>query len=285
MNSTHTRAVELLRSAYFFRRLLRDIRRAGLIGEEINALAVYIVASSRLLPEPLALFVKGPSAVGKNWLTDKVLDFIALSDVRRFAASSEKSWNYQERNLTHKVVYLKERNDESGPVHPLRLLISEKEVVYYVTVRQGNRSSVQKVVTKGPIAAISTTTKDRVEVDDETRHLSIWLDESSEQTRRIVDAAIERELECSTTLSQDEKACWNEVQRLLKSRSKLPVTFPKWFRELPHSLDTTSIWARRYFPGPGEKKLAGQPCRSPRPANRAFTKQSVLIERPGFSGC
>jgi hypothetical protein len=194
------------------------------------------------------LFVKGPSSIGKNFLTDAVLKYFPAGEIRKLTASSERSWNYQRENLSHKIVYLKERNEASGPVHPLRLLISEKELVYYVTVREGNQSKVRKVVTKGPIAAISTTTKDRVEVDDETRHLSIWLDESPEQTSRIVNAAVEHELEGNQSLSREDLIRWHEVQRLLKSRLKFPVRFPKWLKQVAQSVDTHSIWARRYFP-------------------------------------
>ncbi len=130
----------------------------------------------------------------------------------------------------------------------MRLLISEKELVYFVTVREGNRSIVKKVVTKGPIAPISTTTKDRVEVDDETRHLSIWMDESPKQTSRIVNATVELELDGNQPLTREDLKCWHEVQRLLKSRSKLPVKFPKWLKQVAQSVHTESIWARRYFP-------------------------------------
>ena len=242
-----TRALRLLRSAYFFCHLLRDLRRSGLVGEERNALVVYIVATSRLLSEPLALFVKGPSSVGKNFTTDKTLDLIPTSEVRRFTASSDKSWNYQDRNLAHKLVYLKERNDAAGPVHPLRLLISEQQLTYYVTVRRGNHFVVERVVTRGPIAAISTTTKDRVEVDDETRHLSIWLDDSAEQTRRIIGLAVQRELDGNTILTRDERACWHDVQRLLQGRAGIPIKFPAWLEQIGDSVSADAIRARRYF--------------------------------------
>ncbi len=71
----------LLCSAYFFRRFLKDVRRAGLVGEERNALVVYVAATSRLLPEPIALFVKGPSSIGKNFLADAVLRFFPAGEV------------------------------------------------------------------------------------------------------------------------------------------------------------------------------------------------------------
>jgi hypothetical protein len=270
-------AMALLRSAYLFRRLLTDIRRIGLVGEERNALVVFVAATSRLLPEPIPLFVKGPSSIGKNFLTDAVLKFFPSSEIRKLTASSERSWNYQRENLSHKIVYLKERNEASGPVHPLRLLISEKELVYFVTVREGNKSVVKKVVTKGPIAAISTTTKDRVEVDDETRHLSIWLDESPEQTSRIISAAVEHELNGKECLTQEDLNCWHEAQRLLKLRSKIPIKFPKWLKEVARSVDNDSIWARRYFPAFLRAVKTIALIRSFRCTNRELRQEAVIL--------
>jgi hypothetical protein len=42
-----------------FNEFLLAVKKVGLVGEELNALVVLIVAVSRLLPRPLSLFVKG----------------------------------------------------------------------------------------------------------------------------------------------------------------------------------------------------------------------------------
>ena len=68
----------------------------------------------------------------------------------------------------------------------MRLLISEQKLVRTVTVREGSKFISKEFVAEGPIASISTTTKNRIEVDDETRHLSVWIDESPEQTLQIL---------------------------------------------------------------------------------------------------
>ena len=47
----------------------------------------------------------------------------------------------------------------------------------------------EKKVTEGPVSCISTATLNQLQVDDETRHLSIWTDESEEQTARILKAS------------------------------------------------------------------------------------------------
>jgi hypothetical protein len=247
MTSIKTDALELLRSPFFFSRLLKDIHRSGLVGEERNALVSFVAATSRLLPQPISMLVKGSSSAGKNWMVDRVLDFLPSGEVHKFSASSAKSWNYQENNLAHKVVFLEERNEASGPVHPLRLLISEGKLISNVT-RQGRFSGVREFVTKGPIAAISTTTQNRIEIDDETRHVSIWVDESQEQTGRIVGGDVERELSENSNLITVDLKRWHMVQRLLKRRAQFPIQFSKWLRQVGDSVDRSRIWTRRYFP-------------------------------------
>lgn len=245
MPKSKNRALELLRSPYFFSELLAAMRKQGLVGEERNALVVYVVATSRVLEKPLCLFVKGPSGVGKNFLADTVLGFLPSSTVQQLTSSSTRSWNYLGKKLAHKVVYVKERNEAAGSVHPTRLLISEKELVHFVTVKRGGRRVSERRVTKGPIASISTTTKDRVEVDDETRHLSIWLDETPDQTRRVMEAAVEKRV----PLERSERKAWQKAQRLIEKRAVFAIELPDWFKNVVAYVRDDYLWARRYFPG------------------------------------
>jgi hypothetical protein len=236
-------ALALLRSPYFFHELLTALLRNGLVGEERSALVVYIVATSRVLAHPLSLFIKGPSGIGKNFLADMVFRLLPASEVHTLTSSSTRSWNYLGRKLAHKVVYVKERNEAAGPVHPTRLLISEIELVHWVTARHRGRFIQKRRVTKGPIASVSTTTKDRVEVDDETRNVSVWLDETPEQTARIMQAAFVRE----RILDKKELKVWHEVQRLIKNRAQIPIEFPGWCQGLVQLVRHDNLWARRYF--------------------------------------
>lgn len=243
MASVKTRALKLLRSSSFFFLLLGAIRKTGLVGEKRNALVVYVVGTSRLLSKPLCLFVKGPSGIGKNFTADAVLGFFPPSEVQQLTSTSMRSWNYQGKKLAHKIIYVKERNDASGSVHPTRLLISEKELVHSVTFKKRGRFVTERRVTKGPIAAISTTTRNRVEVDDETRHISIWLDESPDQTRRIMEAAVEHQ----SPLGASERKVWQTVQRLIERRAGRSIESPSWFKDLVPYVRNDNLWARRYF--------------------------------------
>ena len=108
-------ATELLRAPNFFRRLLLTLRQLGLVGEERNALVLYIVAISSLLDRPINTIVKGSSSSGKNFLVNHVLKLLPKSAVREITSGSKTAWNYGEDDFCHKVVYLQERNDAAGP--------------------------------------------------------------------------------------------------------------------------------------------------------------------------
>jgi hypothetical protein len=238
------RALELLSSPNFFGELLSAVRMMGLVGEEINALVVFIVCVSRLLAKPLCLFVKGASSAGKNFLADTVLALFPESERQNLTSASLRSWNYMGDQLEHKIVYVAERNEQVGHIHPTRLLISEQRLVHWVTVKRDGQFVQDKRVTKGPIAAISTTTRDTVEVDDETRHFSIWVDESPEQTTRIVKAALVE----GAGLADDELKVWHEIQRLLQKRAEFPIEFPIWLSDVSGFVRNDDVRVRRYFP-------------------------------------
>ena len=237
------KALKLLQSPTFFHELLSAARSMGLVGETINAIVVYIVGISRLLAKPLCLFVKGGSSAGKNFLVDTVLALFPQFATENLTSASLRSWNYLGDQLQHKIVYVAERNQQAGQVHPIRLLISENELIHWVTVKRNGQFVQEKHVTKGPIAAISTTTRDTVAVDDETRHISVRVDESPEQTTRIVRASLME----GKSLPDEEIKAWHEIQTLLEKRAEIPIEFPDWFPAMSELVRNDDIRIRRYF--------------------------------------
>jgi hypothetical protein len=66
-------ALALLEDPKLLDRMLSDLERCGLVGEETNKLVGYIAAVSRHLETPLAVVVQSSSASGKSSLMDAVL--------------------------------------------------------------------------------------------------------------------------------------------------------------------------------------------------------------------
>jgi hypothetical protein len=238
------RAMELLQNPDFFQQYYNALQRLGLVGEERNASVLLTTVISRLLDRPLNIMVKGQSSSGKNYTVNRTLRLVPEEAVREVSSSSAKAWNYSGDDFRHKVIYLQERNDASGAMHPARQLISEGQLIRLVPVKEGGVWKTKRFVAAGPIASISTTTKNQLEIDDETRHLSIWVDETPEQTKRIAIASVFDPV----PLSQDEVQIWHEVHRQLEARSNIPVILPEWFQNIAANVYCADVRVRRYFP-------------------------------------
>jgi hypothetical protein len=233
----------ILRSPDLFYLFLGAVKKQGLVGEEKAALVVLIIVVSRLLKRPLNLMLKGRSASGKNFAVRKVLSLVPRTAVIEITSSSARAWNYAEDAFCHRVVLLQERNEASGAVHPMRLLISEGQLVRIVTVRENGRWVTKRFVSRGPIASISTTTKDRLEPDDESRSISVWMDESEAQTARIVHAYGH-----GCRLPAFERLAWREIHNLLQQRSRCRIILPAWLSSLADGVYTKDLKVRRYYP-------------------------------------
>jgi len=237
-------ARKLLESTHFFNEFLRAMKKTGLVAEERNALVILIVVVSRVLSRPLNVFVKGHSSAGKNWLVTRVLRLLPKSAVAEITSASDKAWNYSGSDFRHRVIYVQEQNEAAGTIDPIRLLISEGKLVRIVPRWEGGQIVTKRHVARGPVAAISTTTRNRLKIDDETRHISIWVDESNDQTRRIVRSYTQD----AESLSREDRMTWRMVHLLLESRIGVKVDFPKWFDEVPNCLFVDDLGVRRYYP-------------------------------------
>ena len=113
-----------------------------------------------------------------------------------------------------------------------------------VTVREGKTFKTEKQVTKGPICCVSTTTKGRLQIDDENRFISIFTDDSPEQTKRI----LEESSKTAPEIDDDQLADWHGLQAVLAERAKLPFEFEHWRAHLAENVWNKDVRIRRYFP-------------------------------------
>lgn len=244
-NACTARALDVLSSPHLFPRYLDLIQKSGLVGEKRNAAILTIVAISRLLESPLSVLIKGASSSGKNFLAKRSLSPLPRDAVRELTSSTTAAWSYSEDDFRHRVVLLQERNEASGAVHPVRLLISEGKLIRTISAYENGIRKSKSFLARGPVAAISTTTQNQLEIDDESRHLSIWIDESPQQTKRIVLANCIH----NPGVSKEELRIWRTAHRLIAKRAaSCQIVQPKWFREIAKSVYTKDVRVRRYFP-------------------------------------
>jgi hypothetical protein len=174
-------ALEFLRAPDLCARIVADLGRCGLVGEDVNKLVAYLAASSRKLDQPVAVVVQSSSAAGKSTLMDRVLALMPPEDVRQYSAISGKSPFYLgTANLKHKILAIAEEEGARNATYALKLLQSDGFLAMAAT---GKDPESGKLVThdyrvEGPVMLMLTTTA--IDVDPEllNRCLVLSVDEA-----------------------------------------------------------------------------------------------------------
>jgi phage/plasmid primase-like uncharacterized protein len=218
-------------------------------GEEATAKLIYLGATSRLFAKTMHLAIKGPSSVGKSAARKRVLDFFPPEDVIGFTAFSEKALLYMRDDFAHKVLSMGEAysaEEVKFQDYLLRELMSEGRLVYYVPMKtEDGRIETVTIEKNGPVAFIVTTTRHALNPENETRMLSLEVDDSAEQTRRVVDkvAVVEG---FNRQPEKADFAPWHAFQRWLRA-GECRVLIP-WVQSLSALIEVTkSVRLRRDF--------------------------------------
>jgi hypothetical protein len=225
------------------------------------------------------VFVRGHSSAGKNWLVTRILRLMPKGAVAEITSASDKAWNYARSDFRHRVVYVQEQNEAAGTIDPIRLLISEGKLVRIVAKYENGKLVTKKYVARGPVAAISTTTKNRLQIDDETRHISIWVDESRNQTLKIVKSYTQQ----AEPLSRKERRAWHEVQHQLEKKIGTTIIFPKWFEEIAKRLFVDDLRVRRYYPAFVEACRTVCLIRSFQPGRKLSKHGELVVDFANFA--
>jgi hypothetical protein len=160
-------------------------------GESVNGKLLYLVATSRLFADKtMSAAIKGTSAVGKSEIRKRVLDFFPPEDVVSFTSLSEKSLLYHEGDFSHKILSMGEAvetDQQNFQNYLLRELISEGCLRHNTVQKVGNEIVATMIEKHGPVTFLVTTTRNKLHPENETRMLSIEMDDSENQTRRVLD--------------------------------------------------------------------------------------------------
>jgi DNA primase len=184
----HAAALALLHDPALAERIIADLTRSGLVGEDVNKLVGYIAATSRKLASPLAIVVQSSSAAGKSTLMDKVLSLMPPEDVRQYSAISGKSPFYLgTANLKHRILSIAEEEGARRASYALKLLQSDGFLSMAATGKdpESGRMVTHDYRVEGPVMLMLTTTA--IDVDPEllNRCVVLTVDEEAGQTAAI----------------------------------------------------------------------------------------------------
>jgi DNA primase len=184
-------AFKLLKSSDLIQEINKLIGQSGVIGEENNRAFLFCIASSHKMPETLHALVQGSSGSGKTHLVRQITDFMPLENVIRLTRVTESSfYNYGEYDLQSKLVVIEDYDGLKDEAElAFRELQSNDELRSSVSAKDTEYGSyrTQIRVVKGPISSMAATTKGAIYEDNLSRCFVIAVDESKEQTAKIID--------------------------------------------------------------------------------------------------
>ncbi len=243
-------------------KLYADIADAGLIGEQDTAAIVMLaMASLRFDREHIvSVAIKGQSSSGKSNAMNRVLE--AWAEVRpdgdhgeyiRFGSVSPKALVYEKRRYEHRMLVMEEaigiskREDEVAT--QLRLMLSEGYFEHLVTdgtegikTRDRGTESIRK---QGPTGFMVTTTLLKLEEELETRLVSVFADESEDQTARIIRSAARaasvEALRATRRLSDD----WRQFTGWLRDGANAQVVLDEDAWRMAAGLSSRLVRGRR----------------------------------------
>ena len=155
-------------------------------GEAKNAKLLLLCGTSRLFGNCMNAAIKGPSSCGKSVLRGRVFDFFPPESVISFTTLSEKALLYYREDFCHKILIMGEASgaeEQELQDYLLRELMSEGRLIYPVVQKVGDELVTVNIEKNGPVAFQVTTTKAALHPENETRMISIDVDDSEEPDR------------------------------------------------------------------------------------------------------
>jgi DNA primase len=189
-SSKPSTAIEFLKAKELLKRLNIQIGKSGIVGEENSRLLLFLIIISYMNKSPIHAIVQGSSGSGKTHIISRIADLMPGEDVLRFTRITESSlYNWGEFDLFRKIIIIEDLDGlKEDALYALRELISNQFLSSSVSMKdkKGNNKSTRKEV-KGQFSSLSATTKGETYEDNMSRSFLIAVDESKEQTQRIIE--------------------------------------------------------------------------------------------------
>ena len=211
-------ARNLLFSPTLLNDILKTIKKTGVAGEEKTVLTYYLGLTSRITEDPLSIIVKGESSVGKSYGVSQVLRLFPPEAYIDISDATAQSFFYAPKgHFAHKIIVVFERHGQEKSEYSIRTLQSEKKLKIQVTVKnpETGQFETREHEVEGPSGFITTTTEAVIHAENETRNLSLYPDESIDQTRRTFEVT-DSKYRGIPPISNELLNPWRNLQRVLK---------------------------------------------------------------------
>lgn len=237
------KGLELLKLPDILVNMIDLTTRRGYVGEEINKKMLYLSFTSRLMSESISCIIKGESSSGKSSLVHTMIELFPREDILKFSFITPKALVHFPNDISHKILFLQERQGAEAGDYSIRTVLSEKELSILATIKDelsGAFRSEEKRIKADGLVYVETTTKERIHNENQTRLFDLFIDESTEQTARILKAEAE---EIDREEIEKELRTWRALQwKLIPCQVIIPFS-----KALSDTFPVEKIRARRDF--------------------------------------
>jgi DNA primase len=220
-------AINFLKQKNLLLNLNNQIGKSGIVGEENSRLLLFLIIISYMNKSPIHGIVQGSSGSGKTHIIGSVADLMPGEDVLRFTRITESSlYNWGEFDLFRKIIIIEDLDGlKEEALYALRELISNQFLSSSVSMKdkKGNNKSTRKEV-KGQFSSLSATTKGETYEDNMSRSFLIAVDESKEQTQRIITHQNKRN--AGEIDPKEKQIAVNFIQQIVRSLKYYEVINP-----------------------------------------------------------
>ena len=190
LSATELRVAEaFLKKDNLLKRTNELIGNSGVIGEENNRQTMFVIFTSRKTNNPLHCISLGSSGTGKTHLQSKVSELIPEEDKIEITVLSANAFYYFNRTeLQHKLILIEDLDGAESVLYPLRELQTKKRITKTVVYKdaKGDIKTIHLTV-EGPVSVAGCTTQESIYEDNSNRSFLLYIDESEEQDKKIMD--------------------------------------------------------------------------------------------------
>jgi hypothetical protein len=234
---------------------VETVEALGVTGETRIIKGTYLTVISQVLPEPVSMVAKGASAGGKSYSTKTTLRLFNPAVFYNVTAGSQRSLIFTDEDFGHRTIVMfeatalrevAEKRDGDMTAMIVRTLLSEGRIIYDITERgDDGKMGTRRITKEGPTNLIVTTTSDNLHNENETRLLSLPVDESEAQTRAVMVRTARRRNQAESAEPPDLDQ-WHELFHWLKHHGEHRVYIP-YAEYLAQSAAASVVRMRRDF--------------------------------------
>lgn len=219
----------------------KQLPKIGLAGELPAAKLSYLALTSRIQKKPMNLALDGPSAGGKSYVLSCVLKFFPPDVYHDFTSMSEKNLAYTDLDLKHKFIIFYEWGGVTGDFmnYLIRSLLSEGVIKYEFVNKTPQGLKSQRIEKEGPTGLLFTTTAVGLHPENQTRLITVTINDTKEQTEEILKKLAEEFQE------KVDFTPWHALQNLIQYEN-FNVSIP-YAEELAKLTKPIAVRLRRDF--------------------------------------